>query len=920
MMNSISPWFKTTLTLTVAAIFLILVPIAPLSMLGGLALLIVLPGAQWTRWLGLYRHWRDPQTILLSVTCGMLTTPLFIYWTGLLFGFTRLTILLILPLYILGLTMLALKQPLSNQPPRINLKTGLPIIGLILLTALGVFLAYFELETSQGYYPVQMEDWQKHYGVAYALRHTGIPPSSPFFYGMYPDEPLIYYYFLHLNGATLDLLAGGESHLHATFVCMIVLASLTFSGLVYLLARTMFGTGKDKDQAAMWALAFATMIGGLDIIPIIHRTITKFRENFPSAPLELALFLPREHIDNWISALSLRMNSFYAHHVWVPQHLTGLTIICLGCYLYLTVENRRKLLLIYPLLLFALLGHSTWIAVIVAASLFLFALLQIFSAYRPQAMPWGNPSELSAPNLFMVYALIALSTIIVAAPFIWPLLGENAPKSGIVFEIPYLDSWELLRPLQANVGPTMLARLLDLPFHFLIEMGALIVAGLAGIISYWRLLGSDEVSSLSDTLPPPNLPLQGGGVTSSPETRPISANYTRALLPFFTLLLVIGLLTVSLFASGRGWTELDPNLKLNNDLGLRAMMPGQLVLALFGGYFMATLPTLIPSNGRRRLVQVGLGMLIGLGLLSSGWEFVAMGLTKYQIRPQLSTSAYQTLQDLPEVTPPLDKPWPVVQHRLHREISRFQLSLGQRPISFATGEAIVFHRHVPELALAHQLSQQGFDNGLPVWSYQIFHNLGANYIFVGPAEREAKRHPEKYDHPQYFQHVYDNAEFSIYQVKPWPYSTAENRTAASFDHESLIFEGHFIDQTPFYPGNPEPPPTEAKGLVTAWRLPQGTDKNYTVFIHFVDEANNIVAQADHQLWAWNMTSEGPTSTWPKQLTQLDIIPVPDMAIQHPTPLSIRLGVWLPDTGEQFPVSALTLPTDEAGRLMIGQKN
>ncbi|MDM8526788.1 hypothetical protein QUF58_01140 [Anaerolineales bacterium HSG24] len=904
-----TPWFKTSLALTVATLILILIPVAPLSILGGLALLTLLPGRQWTRWLGLYRHWRDPQTILLSVVCGMLTTPLLIYWTGLLLDFNRMTLLLIMSLYILGLTMLEAKQPIPAQPPHLNLKTSLPIIGLMLLTALGVFLAYFELETSQGYYPVQMEDWQKHYGVAYALRHTGIPPSSPFFYGMYPDEPLIYYYFLHLNGATLDMLAGGESHLHATFVSMIVLTSLTFSGLVYLLARTMFCTR----QAAMWALAFATLIGGLDIIPIIQRTITKFRENFPDAPLELALFLPREHIDNWISALSLRMNTFYAHHVWVPQHLTGLTIICLGCYLYLTVENRRKLLIIYPLLLFSLLGHSTWIAVIVATSLFLFALLQIFSAYQPQIMPWGNPSELSARNLFLVYALIAVSTIIIAAPFISPLLGENAPKSGIVFEIPYLDSWPMLRPIQANVGPTMLARLLDLPLHFLIEMGALIVVGLAGIISYWRLLARESALA----------PSHEGELTSPPlvtegRIERLISNRTDALLPFFALLLIIGMLTVSLFASGRGWTELDPNLKLNNDLGLRAMMPGQLVLALFGGYFMATWPSLLPSDGRRRLVQVGLGLLIGLGLLSSSWEFVAMGLTKYQIKPQLSTSAYQTLQDLPAMTPPLDKPWPVVQHRLHREISRFQLSLGQRPISFATGEAIVFHRHVPELALAHQLSQQGFDNGLPVWSYQIFHNLGANYIFVGPAELEAMRHPEKYDHPQYFQHVYDNAEFSIYQVKPWPYSTTENRTAASFDHESLIFEGHFIDQTPFYPGNLEFPTSEARGLVTAWRLSQATAKNYTVFIHFVDEANTIVAQADHQLWAWNMKSEGPTSTWPPHLTQLDIIPIPEAALSHQTPLSMRLGVWLPDTGEQFPVSALTLPTDEAGRLMIGQ--
>ena len=79
-------------------------------------------------------------------------------------------------------------------------------------------------------------------------------------------------------------------------------------------------------------------------IPNFHRTIQKYRENFPDGPLPAHLFIPREHIDNWISALSLRLNTFYAHYIWVPQHITALTILCLGCYLYLNVRNRRKLL------------------------------------------------------------------------------------------------------------------------------------------------------------------------------------------------------------------------------------------------------------------------------------------------------------------------------------------------------------------------------------------------------------------------------------------------------------------------------------------------------------------------------------------------------------------------------------------------
>ncbi|MCP4363589.1 MAG: hypothetical protein GY796_36785, partial [Chloroflexi bacterium] len=263
---------------------------------------------------------------------------------------------------------------------------------------------------------VQMEDWQKHYGVAYALRNTGIPPASMFFYGMFPDEQLVYYYFLHLSGATLDLLPGGAPFLHKGFVMAILLAALSFGCVFLLLARTIFYSQK----AAVWALAFATVIGGLDIIPIVHRSIQKYRDHFPEGPIPWDAMLPREHIDNWISALSLRLNTFYGYYIWVPQHLTGLTILCLGCYLYLKVQDRRKLLVILPLLLFALLGHSTWIAVIVSSGLFLFALNHIFTVYRRKGFP-------AARTLFFGYAVVAIAFVLIAAPFIFTLVGPNAP-------------------------------------------------------------------------------------------------------------------------------------------------------------------------------------------------------------------------------------------------------------------------------------------------------------------------------------------------------------------------------------------------------------------------------------------------------------------------------------------------------------
>jgi hypothetical protein len=866
---------------------LVLLPFSPVAVIGGLGLIILLPGAQLMCWLGLYESRWDFKALTLSVVLGLVTSPLLTYWVALLLGFNRWVLLVVFSIYSLALAawvshsdaarpMIQNAAAAPDQPDdsssRLWLITGL----LIAFTALGVFLAYFELETAQGYYPVQMEDWQKHVGVAFALRETGIPPTSPFFYGMFPDDQLVYYYMLHLNGATLDLLQGGGRYLHEAFVLVIVLASLSFSSMFFLLALTFFGSLK----AATWSLAFATVIGGLDIIPIIHRTIEKYRENFPDGPLPAGVFLPREHIDNWVSALSLRLNTFFAYYIWVPQHLTGLTILCLGCYLYLKVKDRRKLLIIMPVLLFALLGHSTWIAALVVGSLFVFALLQIVEAYRSQGV-------VAARTLFFGYLVVAVGFAIVAAPFIMSLTGPQAPRSGIVFEIPSLDSWPLLRPFQANFGPHIWARLLDLPLHFFIEMGALLIAGLAGLVLYWR----QRAEPPQPLHPTPN-----------------------ALLPFWLLLLVSGTLIASFFASGRAWAGLG--LILNNDLGLRALMPGQLVLALFAGYFMARWPTLAMPRWWRSVQLGGLAVLIGLGLAYAGWEFVSMGLAKYWTEPQLSPDLYRTLRALPEVTQAQDKPLPVVQHRLHRDASRFQLSLGRRPVGFSTGEAIVFHRDIHNLALALDLSEQAFDNGLPLRSYQMFQNLGADYIFVGPAEREAMRHPEKYRQLQYFRPVFRQGDYEIYEIQPAPYSVEQPQ--ASFDEGVIEFEGFFIDASPVWPGEEAASSAQTtKGLVTAWRLTGPTAKDYTIFIHLVDTDGQIMAQADHQLWAWDVKYEGPTTTWTPNLTHLDIIPIPTTALAAGEPLSIRLGLWLPDTGQHFPVATSSLKIDAGNRLIIG---
>jgi hypothetical protein len=161
--------------------------------------------------------------------------------------------------------------------------------------------------------------------------------------------------------------------------------------------------------------------------------------------------------------------------------------------------------------------------------------------------------------------------------------------------------------------------------------------------------------------------------------------------------------------------------------------------------------------------------------------------------------------------------------------------------------------------------------------------------------------------------VYEQDDVSVYALQ----SLLPNEIQATFDNGAIEYLGYFVDPHGHVPGQQE---TSVPAFITAWRLTRPAAKNYTAFIHLVDAAGNVVAQADHQLWAWDVKHEGPTSIWTPDLTHLDIVPIPGEALMAKGTLTIRLGLWLPDTGQQFPVEASTLAVDEMGKLVVGSLN
>lgn len=839
-----------------------LVPLPLLSFPAALTLLALLPGLQIVRALGLSAGWREGRTLVLAAASGLLTSPVAIYLASLVFGFNR-PLLFVIPLALaLGLAWLNDRRPLPSRPPEPLVgrrRQGLLLGALLAILGLALLLPYLEGRGPAGLYPVEMADWFKHYGVAWSIRHTGLPPADIFFYGDPNRGPLSYYYFFHLTTAALDALHGGPSSIYISFVLLTLVVTLCLALLLYLLALRLF----QAVGPALAGLLFATLVGGLDIIPIIPYSFERFKQKFPGIPpTPAAIFLAADHVDGWTPATYLRLNSLYVHYLWVPQHVAGLLAFVLGLYLFREVPGRRRLVLFAPLLLVSMLGHSAWIALVGLACLGLYALLDLARRWRAGGRP-------ALARALAAYALVAGAFLLVCLPLAREMLGPHAPRSGLALEIPLTSSWPPLTPFKNAFGSGSLPRLLDLPLHYLVELGAGLVCGLAGLWLFRRHRRDEP------------------------------------LLPFFGLAVLVGFVTISFFASGRSWQHMG--FTLNNDLGMRAILPAQAVLALFAGYFTARLPGLTLGRWPKIVLAAGTAVLVGLGLLTVAWEVWAMGGAKYFKPPRIDPATYAAFRAMPAVTEPLA----VVKHRTHDNASAYQLMYGDRSPGFFTVEAAVFHPDLRQVIYQFGLSRYAFLNRLPVWSYQMFREMYADYVYLGPLDREPELYPDKFQNPTYYQPVYQAGDISIYRLADLPL----DRRLARFAPAGIQFMGHIIDQAPVYPQGFNT--TSPRALVTAWRLEQPVAQDFTVYVHFTRPDGQVAAQADHRLWSWANQAEGPTSTWAAGVTYLDIIPLPPEALVSPVPLQIGIGLWLPATGEYQQPETSELSFDPGQRLVIG---
>jgi len=851
-----------TILLTLGAALAALVPSPFLSFPAAWLLITWLPGGQIVRWLGLYSSWREGRTLILSVVCGLLVSPVVVYWGSAAFGFSRLTAIGALIVLSVGLAALNHARPLAGRSPAPLCQTRrqYALFGVMMLVfCIGIVVPYLEPRTQAGVYPVEMADWFKHYGVSWSIRYTGVPPVDIFFYGNPARERLSYYYFFHLTAATLDILHGGESSIYLSLALLVLTAAASCVLTFYLLARRVLGgTGR-----ALWSLLCMAFVGGLDVIPSLWRQSERLQPGSPGAGMPA--WFPADHIDNWAPAVYLRLNTLYATFIWVPQHVVGLLAFGVGLYFFREVTHRRRLVAVAPVLLATLLGHSVWIAAIATACLVAYAAGLLISR-------WRRAGPRAALRSLAPYALVGALFLVVSAPLLREFASPAAPKSGIVFEIqPGSDYLSFFR---LRLSDTAVTRLLDLLVQYVVELGALLVLGLGGLWAFTR----QQMKSAGHP-------------------------WREPLLPFFWLAVGLGFVTVSILASGRAWTSMG--FTLNNDLGMRAIMPAQAILALFAGY---GIDRLIRSGSRlKRPALAGAAILVTLGALAFGWEVCAMGIAKYLKPPRVDAATYRADQAMATLTEPML----VVKHRTHDNASSYQLMFGNRSPGFFTVEAAVFHPDLRQVAYAFGLTRFAYLNRLPAWSYQMFREMYADYAYVGAIDRTPDLYPEKFENPTYFEKIYAQDGIAIYRVRDLPL----NRMRARFTPAGIRYMGYIVDEAPVYPSGFEQ--QSPKALVTAWQLEQPVAQDYTVYVHFVGPDGRVVGQADHQLWTWAKEAESATSGWESGRVYLDMIPLPPQVLGASVPLQIGIGLWVPQTGERLQAEPVDLSFDPDHRLVIG---
>ena len=446
-------WLLPTLLAALAA-----TRFAPLATPAMLLLLCYLPGRYVVAGFGLGASWDASGRVVLALATSLAITPVVL---------NPIWHLTNAPWPLLGCVWLLVtlgcwlsRAPGQGRAPTIEARlfdqTRTKVV-FALIAALVTFAAigtYWPTELRGYPVPALIHDFIKHHAVLFSLEQRPLPLGNPFF----ADDaagPISYYHFFYLIPATVRALSPSVS-IELAFGLQGALVGICAAGMCYLIVKRFTG----GDGPATLAALLATVIGGLDILPVIvmkMRVIT---------------------LDAWADKL-VRIHNLFTQIVWTPQNVQGVLITLVGVYAFSLKGWWKGWFVLGPVLAASLIGSTIWVAAGVLPGLAILVLLEGVVLRRKPML---------ALRRLLSSSVVALLMLVLALPSLLGYLEMSRRYGkGLTAEWPY-QSHALLGKL---VPPGVIANLLDLPWVLAIEFGPLVLFPILLPRRIWRRAWDD---------------------------------------------------------------------------------------------------------------------------------------------------------------------------------------------------------------------------------------------------------------------------------------------------------------------------------------------------------------------------------------------------------------------------------------------
>lgn len=397
-----------------------------------------------------YFIWRkmdmNLKKILLIVVSSITVNQYLLVLLGLSFQSPSVHIFGILGLTVLWCTILAfvlLNNETQNNspsnPPKSNKKLFLIILALITIVIIISTAPRIDLLINRSSSPnasiavSSVHDDIKHIAILNSIKNNGILTTNPFF----GEEYLKYYTAYYILPAAIS-----KTFNFPTFPVWFFWTLLT--NIIWILSMFLILTNITKNYVISFLIAtFSLIMGGWDIIPTVY-------------------YQTFSYIEVWNDNIgrNIQIPTPYTYFIFLSQHIFAATIYILLSFHFFFKKTKKSPLayLIIGIIISLITGNSAYIGLFCLITLSIFVMLE---------------NETLITKIRNI-TLIGLGLSITILPFLKLILGNNA---GFNLSYPTLTA------LSSN---PLIQTLLSFTWALLLDFGWLIVAGICGILYFFK--------------------------------------------------------------------------------------------------------------------------------------------------------------------------------------------------------------------------------------------------------------------------------------------------------------------------------------------------------------------------------------------------------------------------------------------------